>query len=272
MTVRLAVLAFFLAGTGSLLAARADEASSPEPALAAAVAGPSRNPKFVARDIARHPLEELSFFGVTPTATLVEIWPGGGYWTEILAPYLRGGGTYYAAVPTGGEAADKEAGLLMEKIASDPATYGKIVVTKLGPADGAVAPPGSADIVLTFRNLHNWMKNGDADAVLKDVFDALKPGGTLGVEEHRGRTSAPQDRKALDGYVRQDYAVALVEKAGFRFVAASEVAANPKDTADWPKGVWTLPPTYALGDVDRARYAAVGEADNFVLKFVKPAP
>lgn len=272
MTIRGAILSLLLAG-GLASPARAEEATlAPNPALKAAVAGPLRSPKFVARDGARHPLEELSFFGLAPNATVVEIWPGGGYWTEVLAPFLHDSGTYYAAVPTGSEAADKEAAALTQKIAASPGAYGKIIVTKLGPTGGAVAPPASADVILTFRNLHNWMKDGDADAVLKDLFDALKPGGTLGIEEHRGRASAPQDPKALDGYVRQDYAVALAEKAGFRFVAASEINANPRDTADWPKGVWTLPPTLALGEVDRAKYMAVGEADNFVLKFAKPAP
>ena len=138
--------------------------------------------------------------------------------------------------------------------------------------DTRIAPPGSADLVLTFRNLHNWMKDGDAEAMMAAFFTALKPGGTLGLEEHRAHKAGPQDPRALDGYVRQDYAIALAEKAGFRFVAASEIDANPKDTGDWPKGVWTLPPTFAMGDVDRARYAAVGEADNFVLKFQKPGP
>ncbi len=242
------------------------------PALLSAIAGPSRSPKFVARDVARHPLEELSFFGVTPASTVVEIWPGGGYWTEILAPYLRAEGTYYAALPVGDQTADNEAALMTQKIAADPAAYGKIIVTHLGADDTAIAPPGSADVILTFRNLHNWMKSGNAEAVLGAFYTALKAGGTLGLEEHRGRMSAPQGPKAIDGYVRQDYAIALAEKAGFRFVAASEINANPKDTADWPKGVWTLPPTFALGDVDRAKYAAVGEADNFVLKFIKPTP
>lgn len=272
MPFRLTIMGLAVAGMAFAAAARAEDAPMPDPALKAAVAGPLRSPKFVARDAARHPLDELSFFGLTPSSSVVEVWPGGGYWTEILAPYLAGAGTYYAALPSGGEAADKEAAVMVQKIAADPGAYGRIVVTHLGQTQTDVAPAGAADVILTFRNLHNWMKDGDAEAVLAGFFKALKPGGTLGVEEHRGRTSAPQDPKALDGYVRQDYAVGLAEKAGFRFVASSEINANPKDTADWPKGVWTLPPTYALGDVDRAKYAAVGEADNFVLKFVKPAP
>ncbi len=252
--------------------AMAGDVAAPDPALRAAIAGPHRTEKFVARDGARHPLEELTFFGITPHSSVVEIWPGGGYWTEILASYLRDGGTYYAAVQAAGSEAEKYGTLMAQKIASDQATYGKVIVTKLGAGQTDIAPPASADLVLTFRNLHNWLEQGDADEVLAAFYKALKPGGTLGIEDHRGNRSAPQDPKAVDGYIRQDYAIALAEKAGFRFVASSEIDANPKDTAEWPKGVWTLPPTLALGDQDRAKYAAIGEADNFVLKFQKPAP
>jgi len=124
--------------------------------------------------------------------------------------------------------------------------------------------------VLTFRNLHNWMEGGYAEDMLRAAFRALKPGGILGVEAHRGRTDRPQDPKAADGYVREDYAIALAEKAGFRLAGKSEINANPRDTKDWVDGVWTLPPTLSQKEKDRDRYVAVGEADNFVLKFVKP--
>ncbi len=231
--------------------------------LSQAVRAPDRSAAFVARDVARHPLEELSFFGVDARASVVEIWPGGGYWTEILAPLLRQSGTYRLALPP---AADPK---LAGKLAADPATYGRVVPTVLGPGQYEVAPPGSADFVLTFRNLHNWMKQGDASQVLAGFYRALKPGGILGIEEHRGSAARPQDPKALSGYVRQDYATALVEAAGFKLVGASEIDANPRDTTDWPKGVWTLPPDLRMGEVDRAKYLAVGEADNFVLKFRK---
>lgn len=133
-----------------------------------------------------------------------------------------------------------------------------------------IAPPGSADIVLTFRNLHNWMDGGYAEQVVAASFKALKPGGIFGIEEHRGRNDKPQDPKAKDGYVRQDYMIALAKKAGFKLVASSEIDANPKDTKDWVDGVWTLPPKLSQGDKDRDRYVAIGEADNFVLKFQKP--
>lgn len=265
-----------------LVPARSEESRSADPSpadlafLQAAVDNPYRSPKLVARDGARHPGEELAFFGVTPRSTVVEIWPGGGYWTEILAPYLHQQGTYYAALegsqPDAGESAgaEKRNAYFRDKLASDPSVYDRVILTTLGAGQTAIAPEGSADVVLTFRNLHNWMKDGSAAAKLAAMFKALKPGGILGVEEHRGQRDTIQDPRALDGYVRQDYAIKLVEAAGFAFVAASEINANPRDTADWPKGVWTLPPTFALGEQDRAKYSAIGEADNFVLKFRKP--
>jgi predicted methyltransferase len=250
-------------------------AVSAELTLDAAVGNPARSAKFVARDTARHPLDELSFFGVTPQSTVVEIWPGGGYWTEILAPFLQDHGAYYVALQGkgGSEAADAEAdklnALFRAKIEADKATYGKLTPTIFGAGQGEIAPRGSADFVLSFRNLHNWMKDGFAPEAFAAFYRALKPGGVLGLEEHRGQRDTAQDPKAEDGYVRQDYAIALAEKAGFVFVGSSEINANLKDTANWPKGVWTLPPTLRLGDQDRAKYEAIGEADNFVLKFRK---
>jgi predicted methyltransferase len=266
-----------LAIVGSLGPGAFQPASAAELTLDAAVGNPARSAKFVARDKARHPLDELAFFGLAPQSTVVEIWPGGGYWTEILAPFLHEHGAYYVALQGKGadEAADTEADklntLFRSKVEADKPTYGEIAPTVLGVGEFDIAPPGSADFVLSFRNLHNWLKDGFASDALAAFYRALKPGGVLGLEDHRGQRNAPQDPKAADGYVRQDYAIALAEKAGFEFVGSSEINANPKDTADWPKGVWTLPPTFRLGDQDRAKYAAVGEADNFVLKFRKPA-
>lgn len=232
--------------------------------LQQAMRAPNRTAAFIARDGTRHPLQELAFFGVTPAASVVEIWPGGGYWTEILAPLLRAAGTYRLALPPGEQP-------ISRKLAADPASYGRVMLTELGPGHTDIAPPASADFVLTFRNLHNWMKQGNAAEVLAAFYRALKPGGILGFEEHRGSTARAQDPQALSGYVRQDYAAALVEQAGFKLVGTSEINANPKDTTDWPKGVWTLPPELRMGEVDRAKYLAIGEADNFVLKFRKPA-
>jgi predicted methyltransferase len=244
-----------------------------DPALLAVVSGPQRSAEFVARDKARHPVEELTFFGLKPTDSVVEIWPSPGYWTEILGPYLAASGTYAVAVPkeaATGESAGANA-RLKQKFDADPKTYGKIGMVSFYQDQYRIAPDNSVDLIVTFRNLHNWMHGGYADQAMAAFYQALKPGGTLGIEEHRARTDKPQDPEAKSGYVRQDYAIALARKAGFAFVASSEINANPKDTTDWPEGVWTLPPSYALGDKDRAKYAAIGEADNFVLKFRKPA-
>jgi predicted methyltransferase len=242
-----------------------------DPALARAIASPERSPNFVARDPARHPAEELTFFGLTSTQNVVELWPGAGYWTEILAPYLKAHGQYAVALPRPGDAEeDAVVKRWHERIGPQKDRYGTIHETFLGPGRFAIAPPGSADLILTARNLHNWIEEGYADEALAACFKALKPGGILAVEDHRGRADQPQDPKAKSGYVREDYAVALVKKAGFVLDGASEINANPKDTKDWPKGVWTLPPTLTLGDTDRAKYVAIGESDNFVLKFRKP--
>ena len=261
-----------LLSLGIAAQAAAPAAPTPDPALAAVVASPARDARFVARDPARHPVEELTFFGLKPTMTVVELWPGGGYWTEILGPYLAKDGRYYVALPSPGNA-EEDAGVARwrSRVAAQQARLGDIHETTLGPGHFEVAPPGSADLIVTFRNIHNWMEAGYADDVLAACYRALKPGGTLGVEGHRGRTDKPQDPQAKDGYVREDYAIALAKKAGFEFVGSSEIDANPKDTKDWVDGVWTLPPTLSQGDKDRARYLAIGEADNFVLKFRKPA-
>jgi predicted methyltransferase len=250
---------FLLAG----LMAVALPALAKDAALTKAVEADHRADNFVARDKYRHPQEVLEFIGVKPNQTVVEIAPGGGYWTEILAPYLSEKGTYYTAVSPGGTEKWKA------KLAGNPQLYGNVKVSELSSA-GEVAPAGTADVVVTFRNVHNFMAQGAADPIFAAFFKALKPGGVLGVEEHRASNDRPQDPKAANGYVREDYTIQLAEKAGFKLVGRSELLANPKDTKDWPKGVWTLPPTYALGDQDRAKYEAIGEADNFLLKFVKP--
>ena len=265
--IRLSLIAAMVAALG--LSTAADAAV--DAALAAAVASPARSANAVARDKVRHPIEELTFFGLTPSMTVVELWPGGGYWTDILVPYLANGGRYFVALPSPGNA-EEDSGVARFKarIGAEKDRLGTIHWTALGPGQFDVAPPGSADLVLTFRNLHNWMGAGYADEALAACFKALKPGGILGIEAHRGRADEPQDPQAKSGYVRQDYAIALAKKAGFEFVASSEVNANPRDTKDWPGGVWTLPPTLTLAEKDRAKYIAIGEADNFVLKFQKP--
>ncbi len=263
------ILAALLLGAG-LAALGACE--TPHEKLAAAVAAPERNAAFRARDTFRQPEPALAFLGVRDTMTVVEIYPGGGYWTEILAPYLKTNGVYIAAaaVPTNddGRACRKT---YEAKRAADPQRVGRARVVDFA-ADGTdVVPPGTADMVLTFRNLHNWMARGTEEAVLRAFFRALKPGGVLGLSDHRARTDVPVDPKAKTGYVNEAHAIQLAERVGFRLVARSEAKANPKDTKDHPAGVWTLPPTWRLKDQDRAKYVAIGESDRFLLKFVKPA-
>jgi predicted methyltransferase len=236
------------------------------------LSGPHRSERNVVRDPHRHPAQTLAFFGVREDSTVVEILPGsGGYYMEILAPWLKEKGRYIAAnrdeLAVSPYKEDHQK--LLDRLKAEPALYGKVAVTKFNAGLHDVAPPGSADFVLTFRNLHNWIERGEADAALRAFHKALKPGGVLGVVDHRGRTDMTQEAQMKSGYVREDVAVALVEKAGFRLAGASEVNANPKDTKDHPEGVWTLPPTYRLKDRDRAKYAAIGESDRFTLKFVK---
>lgn len=241
-------------------------------ALTKAVASEQRSPNLVERDKYRHPQEVLEFTGIKPSMTVVEVSPGGGYWTEILGPYLKDKGTYYTAmVPRGmSERAAQAVDAWQKKLADNKAQWGDVKVTEFGKGSYEIAPAGSADLVITSRNVHNWMGQGFADEAFAAFYKALKPGGTLSVEEHRGSADQPQDPKAANGYVREDHALELAKKAGFKLVSRSELLANAKDTKDYAKGVWTLPPTLTLGDEDRAKYLAIGEADNFLFKFQKP--
>lgn len=240
--------------------------------LARWLAAPHRSARNVARDGFRHPIEVLTFFGIKDSSTVVEILPGSaGYYMEILAPYLKERGRYIAANRDEAAApqylADHQK--LLARLKAEPALYEKVLVTRFNADRHEIAPPGSADFVLTFRNLHNWVERNEVDGALRAFHKALKPGGVLGVVDHRGRTDMSQEAQMKTGYVRQDFAIALIEKAGFKLAGASEVNANPKDTKDHPEGVWTLPPTYRLKDKDRAKYEAIGESDRFTLKFVK---
>ncbi|MEX0644102.1 MAG: hypothetical protein WD076_02250, partial [Parvularculaceae bacterium] len=244
------------------------------------LAGAHRSDEEKARDQYRHPKETLLFFGTEPSMTIVEIWPAGGWYTNVLAPFVaKGGGVYYAAGldPNASERAKKAVDDFKAKFTTDPATYGDVKVTVLGGADG-VAPAGSADLVLTFRNVHNWMNNGTAEANFKAFYDALKPGGVLGVVEHRAPEEAAADFEGKSGYVKVSTVTALAQGVGFDFESASEVNANPADTKDHPFGVWTLPPVRRSSAVagqtdpnfDRAKYDAIGESDRMTLKFRKP--
>lgn len=235
------------------------------------LAGPQRSAANKARDAYRHPAQTLAFFGIKPTMTVVEISPSGGWYTEILAPYLNATGTYYAAHnnPAASERAAAGVKTFKDKLAANPAQYGKAKVTAFGKGAFDIAPAGSADAVLSFRNVHNWYSAGYAPDAFKAFFAALKPGGTLGIVEHRLPENRPDAAMQDSGYMKVSYVKAQAAAAGFKFVGASEVNANPKDARDYPKGVWTLPPNYAEGDKDKAKYAAIGESDRMTLKFVK---
>ena len=247
-----------------------------EASLAKVIAGAHRTPAFAVRDPSRHPKETLLFFGIRPDSHVAEIWPGAGWYAEILAPYLRDKGLYYAAhFPIDGKTSDayrKSRLGFQEKLAKDPELYGKVVVTSVrAPEHTTLAPPASLDLVLTFRNVHNWVvESGNDREMFRAFFDALKPGGVLGVVEHRARPSATLEDMKRSGYMTEDYVIALAEKAGFKLGARSEANANPKDTKDYAEGVWALPPTYRNGNVDRQKYAEIGESDRMTLKFIKP--
>jgi len=243
-------------------------------ALDRVLAGDHRSTANRARDVHRHPKETLAFFGLRQDLTVMEVWPGGGWYTEVLAPVLRDRGRYIAASwdpKTDSKYMQDGLKAFAEKLASRPDLYGKATVAALQhPNELRPVPDGSVDMVLTFRNLHNWMAREAAEPMLAAMFRALKPGGILGIVEHRAADSVPQDPRAKSGYVRDDYAIALVEAAGFELIGKSDVNANPMDTKDHPQGVWSLPPTYREGDANRERYAAIGESDRFTLRFRKP--
>lgn len=243
-----------------------------DPALRAAVDSSARSPENKARDKYRHPLQTLTFFGIRSNMTVVELWPFGGWYTEILAPYLRDHGLLYEAAmdPASTNREDVELNSQLKAMfAAHPKLFDKVRLSVLAPGKMQIAPDGSADMVLTFRNIHNWVWAGMEKDVFAAAFRALKPGGILGVEEHRSNDPNAVPAKG-QGYVGEQYAIRLIESAGFKLVARSNINRNPKDTKDYPMGVWTLPPSYAEGNKDRAKYAAIGESDRFTLKFVKP--
>lgn len=264
---------------GSLLLAGC--ASPPPPVasitLSEALSGPQRSAEHRARDRYRHPEETLEFFGLRPDMTVLEVWPGeAGWYAEILAPYLKAQGRYVAALyPDSADAPGyqkKGNAAFRARVAAEPAVFDRTIMTTIGaPTSWSPIPPGRADLVLTFRNVHNWM----ADDTVRDMFGAfykaLKPGGVLGVVEHRAEPYTPLAQQKASGYVDQELMIRFAEDAGLRFVGWQEFNANPADTKDYEKGVWTLPPVLALGEKDREKYLAIGESDRMTLKFVKPA-
>ena len=246
-------------------------------ALQAAIAGAQRTPANVLRDGWRHPYETLSFFGIQPAMTVVELSPGGGWYSEILAPYLRERGQLILGGDDPLAEQDyykRSAARLKAKLEAQPAVYDRVQVTVFNAAAGKLqyAKPASVDMVLTFRNVHNWVALGEPQtrAVLQSVFDSLKPGGVMGVIDHRLPAEVKQTEKAKSGYLHQAEVIRMARSVGFTLAATSEINANPKDPADHPNGVWDLPPTFASKDLDRARFAAIGESDRMTLKFVKP--
>jgi predicted methyltransferase len=239
--------------------------------LRAALAGGHRSEKNRARDVHRHPFETLSFFGLRDDMTVVELWPGGGWYTEVLAPVLKDRGKLVVTNFDPNGPADayytKRAKEMNALLAKDPTIFGKVEQAPIDPpAKLVLGAPGSADLVVTFRSVHGWMSDNMADKVFAASYDVLKPGGVLGVVDHRGKPGL--DPKS--GYVQESDVIRLAESVGFKLADKSEINANPKDTKDHPQGVWALPPSYAHGDKDREKYAAIGESDRMTLKFVKP--
>ncbi len=242
--------------------------------LAQILTGKQRTTEHKSRDKYRHPQQTLDFFDVKDNMTVVEVWPGEGWYTEILAPYLKDKGKLYTAHFSANAKSlpiQQSLQAYVAKLHAQPKIYGNVELTVLQPPESLqIAPDDSADRVLTFRNVHNWMKNDQAPAVFKAMFRALKSGGILGVVEHRNSALKPQDSHAASGYVTEDYVIDLARNAGFEFLAKSEINANSKDTKNYPEGVWTLPPTLRLKDKDRKKYLSIGESDRMTLKFIKP--
>jgi predicted methyltransferase len=258
------MLAAALAGLTPVSALAADAA------LTAAIASSHRGADSKARDGARHPEASLEFWGLKPGQTVVEISPGGGYWSEILAPYAKTTNGHYIA------ATGRPDQKLPAKFA-DAAVYGPVHYTVFSKDSGPLGAPNSADLVITARNIHNWIPDGFADKAMKDFYAVLKPGGVLAIEEHRADPK-PEAANVQSGYVSTQHVIDLATKAGFKLEARSEINANPKDTKDHPFGVWTLPPSRQSNEKDkpspagfsRAHYDAIGESDRMTLRFRKP--
>ena len=268
--------------------ATADAAADPDLALRddmtnpldAILAGDWRDAKNTPRDAWRHPRETLDFFGVGADQRIIEISPGGGWYTEILAPLPKEKGGYVGVLMD--PAAFDDAGArdyyaknnqkLRDKLAARPDIYGTASLIEIDPAAPVLGEPESADVVLTFRNVHNWVMDGNEAAMFKAFFDVLRPGGILGVTDHRAAAGRTLDEVKESGYLPEDYVIGLATAAGFVLEEKSEINANPADTKDHPNGVWTLPPGNNHDAADSAKYAAIGESDRMTLRFVKPAP
>lgn len=261
---------------GTPCAARSDTTAAAAASLRSAIASPGRTPANRARDVWRHPEATLRFFEIEPSDHVLELWPGTGWYTEILAPLLAANGKLSVTNldPNGPEDQPSTRGAreFASKLAADPASFGAVEVIQIAPPEKLdLGADASYDLVLTFRNNHNWINAGFHDAVYREAFRVLKPGGSLGVVQHRANEGVDAIASAKTGYVPESFIVAAAQRAGFELAGRSEINANPKDTKDHPEGVWTLPPVYRLGDRDRAKYEAIGESDRMTLRFVKPA-
>ena len=255
------------------------DAPTADDALLQTIQGSHRSADHQARDRFRHPYETLQFFGIKPDHCVVELWPGGGWYAEILAPYLKDNGHYIAGhfyLQSNIRSAEpylNSRRKFDQWVSSTPELFGRAEVVDFQPTESVGLPDdGRVDMVLTFRNAHNWMKDGVLEQGLAAVYTALKPGGVFGVVDHRADPQAPIDPQARNGYVNQADFIEQAKAVGFRLEASSEINANPKDTANHPNGVWTLPPRLRVpDDEDPGKYLAIGESDRMTLKFFKPA-
>ncbi len=261
-------------------AVEAEQTAVADTALSDAIAGSWRDPKNAARDAFRHPRETLGFFGVSANETVIEITPGGGWYAEILAPYLRENGRYTAAMVDPAALAEGSRGRnsqqkylddLTARMQANPGQFDRAQTVRFDPKQPTFAAPGSADTVLTFRNVHNWVGGGTVDGYFAGFYAALKPGGVLGVVEHRAKPGTDLETMKNSGYLTEALVIDFATRAGFVLDARSEINANPKDTTDHPNGVWTLPPSNRHDAEDAAMYQAIGESDRMTLRFVKPA-
>jgi predicted methyltransferase len=268
--------------TGSVALADSHGGGSTEMRLRAAIAGEHRSEEKVARDAYRNPYETLTFFGLHEDMTVLEINASGGWYTEIIAPVVAGTGKYVATLthPSTSDRAKASFDRHVEALNANKEIYGEAEIAGIGPGNMEPVAPGTADLVLTFRNIHNWMSSDTIGEMLDMMYKAAKPGGHLGIVEHRGNPMVKQDPKARSGYVNEGYTIKLAEDAGWQFVGSSDVNNNPMDDKDYEGRVWRLPPTMRyfgregfpnLEGADRQKSMAIGESDRFTLLFVKPA-
>lgn len=261
------ILGFLIGSTGAL--AGAEESFIDQQILQ----GPDRTTRFISRDVYRHPSATLAFFDVKSDMDVVEIWPGGGWYTEILAPHMAPGKLYAAHFPATSSLKyfRDSRSFFEEKLKAYPDLFGGVKLAEFSPLENRLTvPDGSIDRVLTFRNVHNWLSSKSEAEAFSLFYRALKPGGILGVVEHRAKPGTDWNTMKTSGYMTEAYVIELAQRAGFLLDGRSDINANAADTTDYPKGVWTLPPTLRLKDKDRERYIAIGESDRMTLRFRKP--